>query len=97
MNNFIFSNYQPQSWSCFNPWCQINLLQVFAERLGLETGWNCHISLANYEPLPCRGSINESSVLHSETDGLIAGSKSNIAEGLSIYHNVALTHFTDVH
>ncbi|XP_065065440.1 transmembrane protein 94-like [Rhopilema esculentum] len=63
--------------------------QVFAERLGLETGWNCHISLANYEPLPCRGSIDESSVLHSETDGLIAGSKSNIAEANDDRRNTA--------
>ena len=56
---------------------------MFAEKLGLETGWNCHISLA-----PCEkghydgGSVNASGSLASERDCLLRGSKSNIAQGI---------------
>ena len=28
------------------------MFKVFAERMGLETGWNCHISLSDYGGLP---------------------------------------------
>lgn len=30
-------------------------LQVFAEKMGLETGWNCHISLTPNGDSPCDG------------------------------------------
>lgn len=29
--------------------------QVFAEKMGLETGWNCHISLTPNGDSPCEG------------------------------------------
>ena len=31
-------------------------MQVFAEKMGLETGWNCHISLTPNGDSPCDGS-----------------------------------------
>lgn len=30
-------------------------VQVFAEKMGLETGWNCHISLTPNGDSPCDG------------------------------------------
>lgn len=33
----------------------LGVLQVFAEKMGLETGWNCHISLTPNGDSPCDG------------------------------------------
>ena len=56
--------------------------EVFAERLGLETGWNCHISLANSNSMYCRDNQGVSETLPSDDEYLLPSSKSNVAEGL---------------
>lgn len=33
----------------------LSSVQVFAEKMGLETGWNCHISLTPNGDSPCDG------------------------------------------
>lgn len=33
-------------------------VQVFAEKMGLETGWNCHVSLTPNGDSPCDGAPN---------------------------------------
>lgn len=50
-------------------------LQVFAEKMGLETGWNCHISLTPNGDSPCDGAPSSPShgSLHED---LNQGSKS---------------------
>ena len=35
-------------------------VQVFAEKMGLETGWNCHISLTPNGDSPCEGAVHSS-------------------------------------
>lgn len=37
------------------------VLQVFAEKMGLETGWNCHISLTPNGDSPCDGASSSPS------------------------------------
>jgi len=54
--------------------------KVFAEKLGLETGWNCHISLANSNSLYQRGSQGISETIPSDDECLMQSSKSNVAE-----------------
>lgn len=43
-------------------------VQVFAEKMGLETGWNCHISLTPNGDSPCDGAPSSPSQgsLHEE-------------------------------
>ncbi len=61
------------------------ILQVFAERLGLETGWNCHISLGSYANDLHANDENLTSSYVSETEELLNSSKSNIAQGSDIF------------
>ena len=65
--------------------------QVFAERLGLETGWNCHISLGSCSmEFQDSMEIDTTSVV-AERDPLLHGSKYNVAQG--DFHHFLARHF----
>lgn len=47
--------------------------QVFAEKMGLETGWNCHISLTPNGDGHCDGAPSSPSQAGSLHDDLLHG------------------------
>ena len=54
-------------------------LQVFCERLGLETGWNCHISLAENSESSIADDEDDNDEEEQEEDGRDAENRSIIS------------------